>query len=374
MTKKQIIRTIAFSLIVVLMMLVLCDFFKLGNDKNFDKFFYTFRQYPEDSIDAVFIGTSGFDRYWMPAKAYETYGMVSYPLSADAMPAWLITNVIEEAQTYHDPKLFVIDVRCFTQGNDATLMDVRARRILDAVPFFSVNRLKIAFKTMKMIHEFDETKPRFDISYILPFIKYHSMWETDGLEVLGNPGNKLQKYGGFYLTKSLCVRSIPQTPVVYDDSFTMALDPISEKALYDLFDYVREHNLEVLFLDTPQFKDEHEIGRANVVYSILEEEGFECVHYYTTASDGSFAIDLDPEVDFYNEGHVNYYGACKFTDAFAEYLDANYDLPDRRDDERVSPYWDGAYDRIVKTIEKYKAAADAKAGNDTVEEDEESDS
>jgi len=361
MTKNQIVRTIAFSLVVVIMMLILCDFFKLGNDKNFDKYFYSFRKYPENSIDAVFIGTSGFDRYWMPAMAYEKYGMVSYPLCADAQPAWLITNVIEEAQTYHDPQLFVIDIRCFTQDNNADLMDVRARRILDAVPFFSKSRLKIAFKTMQMIHEYDESKPRFDLSYILPFIKYHSMWETEGLGVLGNLGNRKQNYGGFYLTKKLSMRIRPQTPIAYDASYTMELDPLSEKTLYELFDYIRENDLNVIFLDTPQFKDAHESGRANVIYDILEKEGFEYIHYYTAESDTGFSINLDPNTDFYNEGHVNYYGAVKFTEVFAEYLNENHPLPDRRGDERISPHWDGVYKRIVETSERIRVTLEEEA-------------
>lgn len=354
MTKNQIVRAIAFSLVVILMILVLCDFFKLGNDHNFDKYFYTFRTLPKNTVDTVFIGTSGIDRYWIPAMAYEEYGMVSYPLASDAMPAWLVTDVIEEAQDHHDPKLFVIDIRCFTQDNDAAVMDVRARRVLDAVGFFSIRRLKIAMKTMKIIHEVDETKPKFDFSYILPLIKYHGSWESEGLGILGNPGNRKHKYGGFYVSRKRSLKQVPQTPTPYNHEFYMELDPISERTLYEFFDYIREHDLQVLFLDTPQFKDEHEIGRANAIYQILEEEGFDYVHYYSENPEGKFAIDLDPETDFYNAGHVNYYGATKVTKALAEYINENYDLPDRRGEERYSKIWDGVYDRIITTAEGYK--------------------
>ena len=106
---------------------------------------------------------------------------------------------------------------------------------------------------------------------------------------------------------------------------------------------------------TPKFFEETEMPRTNLILNILEEEGFQCLNFYTEQYDGSFTIELDPENDFYNLNHVNYYGAEKYTAALAAYLDENYDLPDRRNDEAVKKDWDGVYDALVEKVREYEA-------------------
>lgn len=357
MTKKEFGRSIAFVLVVCLVLILLCDLFEQANYSNFDKRFTTYRNLNEDTIDAVWIGTSGVDRYWIGAKAYEEYGMTVYPLTVDAMPTWLFTNVIEEVYTYQNPELIIIDIRAYGQDNvNAGAMDVRARRILDAMDFFSVNRIKTAFDTMEIIHENFEEEPEFEISYLLPFVKYHSKWEEDDYTISGNLGNKEHAYLGFYMSSALSIDKVPQTPVVYTPDYYEELDPIAEASLYDFLEYIDENDLNVLFVDTPKFKTEQEIGRANTVYKILDEYEADYINFCVTDEEGNFTYipDFDFESDFYNEGHVNYYGAEKFTDVFAAYLDENYDLPDHRSDESIQEDWDGIYTKIKKAIAKWE--------------------
>ena len=89
MTKKQILRCIAFVVAVFMTIVLMCDLFEYENNKNFDKNAYTYRNLPENILDGVYIGTSGVDRYWIAAKAYEEYGLSIHASSYDALPAWL---------------------------------------------------------------------------------------------------------------------------------------------------------------------------------------------------------------------------------------------------------------------------------------------
>ena len=354
MTKKHIVRVVAFFAVFCVMVGGLCDLFELENNSNYDKRFTTLRKFADDTIDAVWIGTSGADRYWIAAKAYEQYGMTVYPLSSDAMPTWLFTNVIDEVYTYQDPRLILIDLRAFGQDNNkASTMDARARRVLDAMNFFSINRIKTAFKTMKTVHETFEDESRWDPSYLLSFIKYHSKWSEEDYSFDQNIGNREHKYAGFFINKTLSVQVKPQKPAAYDWELRAPLDPTAEASLYELLDYIEKKQLKVLFVDTPQFKDPTEMGRANTVYDILDEHGVEYVHFFTERPDGAFTIELDGQTDFYDDGHVNYKGAEKFTDAFAAYLNETYKFPDRRKQPEVAEYWDGKYEMIVERIEKY---------------------
>lgn len=356
MTKKEILRVIAFCLIACVMMVFLCDLFEFENTKGYDRRFYTYRTLPEQTVDAVFIGTSGADRYWCSPKAYADYGMTVYPLSTDAMPAWLYTNVLEYALTYQDVELVLVDPRAFCQSNTQQQMDVRAHRVLNAMAFGSPVWFETACKTMSTIHAAFPEQPRFNLSYLLPFIRYHAKWAEDDFGFAQNIGSRPHDYNGFFVSQTLSVRKKPQTPPAYDSTVTEALDPLSEQALYDLLDFCRERELTVLFVDTPQIPTDTEMPRMNRVYQLLEEAGADYLSFYPGA-DHSLALELDYNNDFYNTGHVNYYGAVKFTDVLAAYLNENYDLPDRRSDPAAQADWDGTYAYLVSQIQSFEAAA-----------------
>lgn len=383
MTKKQILRCIAFIVVVFMTIVLMCDLFEYENNKNFDKNANTYRNLPENILDGVYIGTSGADRYWIAPKAYEEYGMSIHALSFDALPSWLYTDIIDTALKNQTPKLVLLDARAFYQDNTADLMDVRARRAIDAQPFLSPTRWKMARKTVKYIHEqslrdiekaklkaeaqtdptlpavvIPEERSKYDFSFAFPFIKFHSKW-SDNYSVYNNLGSKNQMYGGFYMSPDRTIRKTPHARVVYDPNVYADLDLLAEESLYEVIDYIKEKNLNVLFVDTPQFLEGSELGRANTTYKILKENGLDYIHFYKNGS-GEFTIDLDNTQEFYDESHVNYYGAVKFTDVLAKYIDENYDLPDRRKDEAAASYWDGKYQSVVDGIARYEQEKAAK--------------
>lgn len=353
MTKKQVLRTIAFIVAVVMTVVLLCDLFEIENTNNFDQNMYTYRNLEEDTVDAVFLGTSGVDRYWIAPRAFEEKGLSVHTLALEALPAWLYTNTLDVALKNQTPELVILDMRAFTQvNNKVDVMDVRARRLLDSLPFFSSIRIESAFKTMKTINTVFPEQPKFEVSYLFSVVKYHSMWQ-DKYSLSENLGSKEQIYGGFFMKENLTVGRPKKETTVYKQDQKKELDPVSEAALYDLFEYIEKNNLKVLFVQTPKWMSKNEMGRFNTLCDILDEKGYDYLHYYKNNS-SEFTITLDPKNDFYNEGHVNYYGAEVFTKDFMEYLDKNYNLPDRRGDEKYENYWAGKYDLIKETVAEYE--------------------
>lgn len=357
MTKKQFIRSIAFFLAVGILVLSLCDLFELENTSNFNKRYETYRDFPDDTVEAVLLGTSGIDRYWVPSQAYEEHGITVYPLSVDAFPAWLYKYAIEEALDYQDIQLFILDIRPFTQANTSiNTMDVRARRFLDALPPFSMNRIQACFKTMEIRDEVDSSASRLDLSYLFPIIKFHGKWSDDDY-LIGNNWSALpHEYLGYHILQKATVRPSPQRNRGYRADYFYDLDPYSKETLYELIDYIKENELNVLFIDTPQVRFGKESGRSNTIYKILEEEGMDYLHFYDENSENTFTIDLDLKTDFYNPGHLNFYGATKFTSIFADYLIENYGLEDKRNQKHVKEHWDGVHDRLLEKIAELEEA------------------
>ncbi len=355
MTKKQFLRAIAFFLCVAVMVVGLCDLFEETNTQNSNKRFYKYRNLEKNTVDAVMVGTSGTDRYWIPSQAYEKYGMTVYPMSTNSMPVFLLINLIEEVYTYQNPELLIIDIRPFTQENiDTNRMDAKARLLLDVMTPFSVNRVNAALNTMDAIKKVEPNKSSFDLSLFFSFIKFHSRWTENSFRIQRNMGDVEHNYLGFYIGNKM-IRRENQTPTGYDPDNFVPLDPISEEILHELFDYIEEKDLKVLFFDSPQFRNEIDMGRANTVYSILEKENYDYIHYYDENDEDGITIDFDFTGDFYNPAHTNFYGATKFTEAFSSYLHENYDFKDHRNDEAVKADWDGVQDNLLLKIEEIEA-------------------
>ena len=354
MTKKEGLRSVAFLLVVCLLLIGMTDIFEM-DFADYARRFYSYRCLEKNTVDAVYIGTSGVGRYWLGAKAYDEYGMTVYPLSVDAMPVWLFPIMMDEALAYHNPQLMIFDARAFGQGHSAENADVGARRVLDSMEFFSANRINAAMKTMEMVHRLDDSKPAFDLSYIFSFMKFHTQWSEKDFSIDTQYDKQKHEFGGYHIGFLLSVLHEPQTPMEYDEDYYVPLDPISEEALYEVLNHAKELGVQTLFVDSPQFMSKTEMGRANTLRKILQEQGATYISYNTPNAAEELNVQMNPETDYYDEAHVNFYGAEKFTASLAAYLDQHYDLPDRRNEETVRKDWDGVYDHIKKTVKDYEA-------------------
>ena len=350
MTKNQIIRTVAFLLVVSVLLLTLCDLFEYENSHISERI-ETYHDLPRNTVDAVMVGTSGIDRYWITAKGYEEYGITAYPLSTDASPTWMIKIMLKEAVKKQNPKLVIIDMRAFTNSYNegSKKFDAASRRVIDGLDFFSWTRLEAINTTLKLrMKTGDPEAERYDPSYFFSFIKYHSKWESDSFsfDELENPKSQ---YLGFYMHSNNSINAIGEYFETEKSTEKSDLDPIVEEVLYDLLDYLKKQDYEVLFLDTPHRHNVNEAKRMNTICDILTENGFS---YLVCDLDGRYNI----EKDFYNDGHVNYYGAEIFTEWFGEYLSNSYDFPDRRLDKKCNKDWIGVYDTVKEGIKIFEDA------------------
>lgn len=345
-------------LLTVALLYFLCRLFKIDNSQMTRRL-TTFQNLEENTVDAIYVGSSAVDRYWIGAKAYEEYGMTVYPLSTDGMMCWLMDNMIVECYKTQTPKLIILDMRPFAASDNVSfaLNDARVRRVTEELDLFSSNRLSAVKESLGYMSEMypDDTN-KWDVSYYLPFIKFHSKWSEDGftLSQLTTPESK---YLGFYVKDTKSIKKKKLSDPVYVD-YELPLFDCEEKALNDLLDYLDTLDCEVLFIDNPHVVSEETAARLNTVMKTVSERGYKYLNlnadYETSHLNG-----IDFKTDFYNNGHVNYYGAEKYTEYLAEYLNENYNLPDRRNEEAVKKDWDGVYDFIKSKIESFEKAKEA---------------
>lgn len=54
-------------------------------------------------------------------------------------------------------------------------------------------------------------------------------------------------------------------------------------------------------------------------------------------------LGLDPQVDYYDQGHMNLTGTIKLSRWLGAWLDAQYALPDHREDAAISAEWNADF-------------------------------
>ena len=121
----------------------------------------------------------------------------------------------------------------------------------------------------------------------------------------------------------------------------MELPEDNKKILLDLIDYIKDNNLNVLFV-IPKRSFENPIdNRLNSASAILQENNFTVLNFNTLDN----FTNIDFSTDFYNSSHLNIYGSTKYTLYFSKYLKENYNLPNHKGDNLYN-LWDSEYTRF----------------------------
>jgi len=372
MTFKQALRIIGFTLVLGVACYFLCDVFETKNG-YMSKGYASLKNFEEDTIDAVFVGTSGVNRSWIAVEGYDMYGMTVATLSTDALPCWITLDMIKEVYRFQNPKLIILDMRMFSTydpSKEPDLSKTRSRRAIDTLDFFSINRLDAINRTLKLVSSFDSETSRYDPSFFFSFIQFHEMWNEDDFEIFSEIGSSTATYLGFYVNRKKSLTAEPQKKSKWSEKYS-ELSDISVESVKEIVEYSEKNDIELLFVDTPHILTSTDSKRNNSLKKLLDELGQKYIlytdeEYYLTDEDYELMEEglFDPEdselkldwlTDFYDINHLNFYGAEKFTEMFAAYLNENYDLDDHTDDERCSE-WVGKYDRLKKLIVKYEGA------------------
>ncbi len=140
----------------------------------------------------------------------------------------------------------------------------------------------------------------------------------------------------------------------------MTMTEKNEYYLRRIIELSKENGFELLLINVPSIqalKSEDEQKAYNTVAQIAEGNQIRFIDYNEKAHRDAMGLDL--AVDTINSGHLNSSGAKKLSSYMAEFLKAEYNLPDRRNDERYKSWEESAngYFRY-EAMEKAKLCAD----------------
>lgn len=303
----------------------------------------------EENLDVIYIGPSATYRYFEPLKAWNDCGFTSYDYSTSAQPLTGVEYYVKEALETQNPSLFIIEMRSFI--NSSGINEAGLRYGADSMKWWSVNRWKYINSYMTY-HPADEDTDV--ISYYFDIAKYHTnlanlssktAWEySDNVERNVNKGYIWSdKYNHF------------EEPIDYLTDERIEIPEECVEVLDRLLDYCDEQNLQVLFVLSPRYISANEMSRYNTLKDIIEARGYT----FLNTNEYYYEMSLDFSTDLYDRGHVNCFGAEKYTQFLEEYLVNNYDLPDHRGDPAYTS-WDEEFKMFSEEETKYKSVVIAK--------------
>ncbi len=326
---KNAIKIICFF--AIFMMLFNYTFKILWLKKNSIAYYY---EEPKETIDITFVGPSSVYVDFNPTLAFNLYGYTTGLLSDGSQPIASTKYLIKDAQKYQNSKLYIVDL-AISMHNLLGFTPEDMRRTLDSMNF-SFNRIDAINHVLRYTHM---RKSNY-LNYYFSFFQYHGAWKNITKQ---NFSERTNLYKGYLFSGK---KVYPREDFKWNKEVRLWVPKPNEEIIIDLVQYLKQENINVLFVISPTGYSRDDMGGLNVVKDMLKENGFEVINFYELED-----FDIDFATDFFDERHLNVDGATKYTLYLSKYLKEHYDLPDHRNDPTYSS-WNGEYNRFK---ENYKA-------------------
>lgn len=329
-TLKRCIRAALFIIIALILsgMVFTVLWVPYGDGSYRD--FYSERK---DTANVVLIGTSNIKRDWISLEAWKETGYNYYALCSSGQPMPLIKYLMIEAQKTQSPDLFVIDMRSMSLPGKSRVSAGDIRKVTDNMKF-SLNRINAIDAALDYAGIKTSNGNR---DYYFSFMYYHSMWKHMSAANL-RTASTLKGYSLDHLQKVSL--SVADQKMGWYHSPTGTLPAENVRCLNDLLAYIRQNNLNVLFLIPPMHFSAADSARLAAAVQLIKSRG--CKIY--DANDHYAGMGIDFTTDYRNPHHMNQRGAVKFTSVFAKYLTEHYSFT-KHNDAKQKAAWAKAYAR-----------------------------
>ena len=343
---KNALKIIVFILIFTLTLSAVTTVFVTEDSLGYQNI-ASFYEEPEDSLDAVYIGSSNCFVFWNSLLAWEEYGISVFPYACNNNTFYSTEYLIKEARKTQPDAVYVVNINTLTDGE---LSLQQFRKIIDCMPF-SFNKLALINHLANVAdYSFADR-----LEFYFPIIRYHSRWNEIDESDFSNELNGLKGASVYppYLKRT---EDVTESYVTTDKKATLVDKLVSSTE--SLLDYCDEENIKVVFVTVPQARgNEYEVSRFNALNAMIEERGYPVLDLNQQIDE----MGIDISTDFYNKGHTNIHGSIKLTYYMSEYLIENYGFKDKRDDKNYSE-WNTSYEKYAEKISPYVLDFETDAG------------
>ena len=282
----------------------------------------------ETNHDVLFIGDCEVFESFIPAILWEEYGISSYIRGGAQQLTWHSYYMLEDALRYETPKAVVFNVYALKYGTPQK--EEYNRMALDGMEWSSV---KLDAIRASMTEDEDV------LSYLLPFLRFHSRWSELTAEDLAYAyKDKPLVSDSGYLMQTGIVPADTQAEFIPEPLFDPRLPATAMDYLERMRSLCEERGIQLILIKAPtNFWRYHwydEWDEQVAAYAAEHD-----LTYYNLI-DSAEEMGLDMSVDTYDAGaHLNVYGAEKLTRYFGDILRNDHGMTDGRCDTAASAVW-----------------------------------
>ena len=339
-----VIRCSAFCLVFALLFTQFTRMYQRRDDETNE--IHAFYGEPENSLDVLYVGSSPLLRGISPMQMYQEHGYTGF-IRASALQAPAVSyGLLAESLETQSPKVVVLVCDNLFQEYDYAEREGDLRRALDGMKL-SAHKWEIVQKVIAA----DERQTA--LSYLFPLLRYHERWkEVNPAEAETEPLSKHSFQKGQVPLANIA-------PQAYPPHF---MEPTGEEAVFDedalqetigTLALCKEKNIPVLILHLPKMSWSYEKSMA--MEQFAKEQGVDYVDL--DRKEIRNALQLDPQVDYYDQGHMNVTGAKKVSRWLGDFLAEKYTLPDHRNEDAYAK-WDvdlQAYQEKINALGRAKS-------------------
>lgn len=327
---RPFLKAVTFVLLFVLLFIPVNRIFSRPANTHNYQMLAGFYDEPENSLDAVYIGSSNCFVFWNSAVAWQNYGITVYPYACDDLPFSATTHLITEVRKIQPDSLIIVNLNSL---HDSKISEEFTHYLLSGMPF-SANKLSL----ISRLSEAAGWSLSERMEFYLPVIRFHDRWNQLTMSDFAFDSNGLKGASrlDFYLEDQEDISAIyrtSSTPSVPDDTVLAQME--------ELLTYCDREAVNILFVMVPRSEESVEtVSGFLYLKDLIEQRGYPVLDLLTDPS----ISGVDPRTDFYNAGHTNIHGSVKVTRSISEYLIGHYGFRDKRGQEELQSWEDASLD------------------------------
>ncbi len=304
-----------------------------------------FYEEPKASIDVIFLGSSHVYDGINPLDFYQETGLTGYVMSSSNQDLATSYFYLKEALRLQKPVCVMLDIYGFREecfGDRASY-----KRSLDYMRWSEV-KLEAVQRWLEALEDGKESL----LARIFTIMDYHSRWEELG-ELDFTYRSQFQTQKGF-----VPVFTGEEYTHVYEAEEPLEITDLTAEYFEKIVKLCREADVQLVLIDIPNSK--WSPGYTASVNQLAIEYQIPLWDFNEAGLFGQ--IGFDTLRDFRDPGHLNAYGAKRFTDFLGEYFLDNYAVHREQSDE-VRAAWRDAQENWEKLWQRSELQ-----GTDALEE------
>jgi hypothetical protein len=273
--------------------------------------------------DVIFVGDCEVYESFSPITLWKDYGITSYIRGTPQQLIWQSYYLLEETLRYETPKVVVFNVLSMKYSEPQN----------EAYNRMALDGMRLSSEKIKAV-EASMTKGESLLSYLFPFLRFHSRWSDLGADdfryMFEQP--KISHNGYLMRVDVKPATQLPTPPVLADDAF----GDVDYKYLDMMTRLCKEKGIRLILIKAPSIYPHWYDEWDKQIADYAEKNGLWYVNFLKLTQE----CGIDMRTDTYDGGlHLNLSGAEKLSAYFGREMKLRCGLEDHRNDAGLSAVW-----------------------------------